>query len=109
MLDVTMTIDCIGACCVVKHYRLTNADEMRSETTDRVFSNVRCQLTARGAEQENPKIFVQVLHPKWNIISEEFQLAIIVHAELPPDEFGDDNGENWDAESEGVKHLMGHC
>lgn len=53
---------------------------MWSETTDRVFRNLRGELTACRAESEESDVLVQFLKCDWDVPAEELQFPIAIQA-----------------------------
>lgn len=71
----------------------THANKMWSQTPDRVFANVRGELTACSTEQEESDVFVQVLNANRNIPSEQLQIPIIVDVQFATNNFNYENLE----------------
>lgn len=106
LFNVAIEVAWVAAVGAIGQDRLAHADEVRPESTNRVLPDVRRELTARCAEQEDPKVLVQVLRPKRNVAAKELHFAFVVHVEAPANELADDHRHEWHAKTDAVKHLV---
>lgn len=103
-----MEVDWIRAVSAVRHNWLTNAEKVRSQSSDRVFPDVGGQLGTRRAEEEYSEVLVHVLDAERDIVAVELHLALCIHAEAPPDILANHDSQERDSKAVSVEVRAGH-
>lgn len=108
VFDVAVEVDWIRAVSAVWHNWLANAEKVRSQSSDRVFSDVGGQLRTRRSEEKYSEVLVHVLNAERDIVAVELHFTLCVHAESPPDILADHDSQERDPKAVRVEVSAGH-